>query len=342
MVQIKTDPERFLAKPDPAIRVVLIYGDDEGLVSERARRFVAAIADDPLAIVHLDIDAIASGPGRLADEANAVPMFGGQRAIVVTAHGNRQITPALEAVLDAPPVDSWVVVTAGELRKSSPLRRLCETNKAAASIACYADDDRNLDRVIDEETARTGLTIADDARDALKRLTGADRGVSRSEIAKLCLYATDAGAITTEDVRAVIGDASAFAIEETIDMMALGDAAALDRDYRRLVAAGTSGSMVAGAALRHFNFLQKARAAYDDGTPAPALVDRARPPIFFKRQPNVARQIEMWSPTRIERALSGLDQAMLDSRLNGPIADEVVGQALHLVAALAAQTRRRS
>jgi len=122
--------------------------------------------------------------------------------------------------------------------------------------------------------------------------------------------------------------------------MALGDAAGLDHGYRRLLASGTPGFVVAGAALRHFNFLEKARAAYDDGAPAKALTERARPPIFFQRQPAVARQIPLWSPPLIERALAILDQAMIDSRLHGAISDDVIGEAFHLVAAIASRSRR--
>ena len=101
--------------------------------------------------------------------------------------------------------------------------------------------------------------------------------VSRSEVAKLCLYAADAGAITVDAVRAVTGDAAAFAMDEVIDAAAAGDAATLDRGYRRLTTSGTPGSVVVGAAVRHFNFLQKARAARDAGASADALVQRAIP-----------------------------------------------------------------
>src|SRR5947208_11150830 len=83
MVQVKSaDADRFLAKPNPDVRVVLIYGEDEGLVAERAERFMRAVAgDDPLARVRLEMESLGENPGRLADEANAVPMFGGSRAI---------------------------------------------------------------------------------------------------------------------------------------------------------------------------------------------------------------------------------------------------------------------
>ena len=157
----------------------------------------------------------------------------------------RSIQAAVEALLAAPPVDSWVVIAAGDQRKGSGLRKLCETHPRAAAIACYADSDRDLDRLIDEETKAAGLTITADARTALKGLIGADRMASRSEVAKLCLYAADAGAITIDDVRAIVGDGAASAVDEAIDAAALGDAAGLDRTCRRLVAAGIAGSVVA-------------------------------------------------------------------------------------------------
>src|SRR5689334_12574725 len=135
MVQLKSpEIDRFLARPDPAVRLLLIYGEDEGLVAERTATFVKAVTgatDDPFALVRLEQSTIADDPGRLADEANAVPLFGGRRAIVIRLAGNASIVPALEALLATPPIDSWVVLTAGDLRKTSPVRRLCESEKTA-------------------------------------------------------------------------------------------------------------------------------------------------------------------------------------------------------------------
>jgi DNA polymerase-3 subunit delta len=337
MVQIKaSDADRLLAKPDPKIRVVLIYGDDEGLVAERAEKFVATIVGEDGEHIRFDPAWLSENPGRLADEANAIPMFGGNRAISLRVSGNRAVEGAVEAVLEAPPQDSWIVVIAGDLRKTSPLRKLAESSAAGWAIPCYADTGRDLDRVIDEETRAAKLTIAGDAREALKGLIGSDRMISRSEIQKLTLYAADKGAITLADVRDLVGDTGASDTDDTIDAVADGDAAVLDLGYRRLVAGGTPSFLIAGAALRHFNFLQKARAAMDKGENPESLVRRAVPPIYpFSRQSAVARQLERWTPGRIDRALTMLDQAMLDSRLHGQITDEVIAQALQLVAALA-------
>jgi DNA polymerase-3 subunit delta len=344
MVQIRpAETERFLAKPDPKIRLVLLYGPDDGLVAERAQNFVRKVlgdSADPFALVRLESNEVADDPGKLSDEAHSVPLFGGTRAIHLRISGNRNINPSIEAVLDNPPSDAWVVVSAGELRKDAPLRRLCENHAGAAAIPCYVDSARDLDRMIDEELAAGGLSIAADARALLHTLIGSDRLASRAEVRKLCLYAMGAGTIGIDDIRAAVGDASAFDVDEAVDALLLGEVGEFDRAWRRLLAANTAGFVVGGAILRQLTFLHRARADYESGTPVKTIVARARPPIFFQRQPSVERQIALWPLGRIERAIAHLDEAIGESRLKNAITDEVIGQALTLIGAVAAGLRR--
>ena len=338
MAEVKTDIDRFLSRTD--VGLLLIHGNDTGLVAERAAAFTRATlgsSADPLGLIRLEASEVSSDPARLADEAYAIPMFGGRRCIELRVSGNWQVLPALQPLFANPPVYSALVVTAGELRKTSPVRKLFEQAKHAYAIACYADDARALDRVIDEETARAGLTIAGDARAALKQLIGSDRMASRGEVSKLCLYAEGAGEITLDDVRAVVGDASASAVDEAVDAVAGGDAPSFERLYRRLVAAGTAGFTVAGAAQRHFDMLHRARGQVERGVdPESAL----GPGVFWKRKPMLLRQVQAWTLPRIERALAIIDRTIVDSRLRSGIADEVVGQGMLMIAAIAARPAR--
>src|SRR5262245_44327780 len=198
MVALKTgDIDSFVARPDPSRAVVLVFGPDAGLVSERVDALVKASVDDPadpFALVRLDGDTVASDPARLVDEATTVPLFGGRRAIRLRA-GGRNIVPAVEAVLAAPLKDCRVVIEAGDLRRGAPLRTLIERAKNAAAIACYAHAERDIARLIDDEMRAADLTIAPDARAALAPLLGGDRRASRAELRKLALYAGGAGRV---------------------------------------------------------------------------------------------------------------------------------------------------
>src|SRR6202165_2558302 len=117
MVALKPgEIEAFVARPDPSRSVVLVFGPDAGLVSERVDAIVRASVDDPgdpFALVRLDGDTLASDPARLADEALTVRLFGARRAIRVRA-GSRNIVPAVEGILGVALRDCRVVIGAGD------------------------------------------------------------------------------------------------------------------------------------------------------------------------------------------------------------------------------------
>ena len=80
------DVDAFVARPDAARPVVLVYGPDSGLVSERAKTIVRASVDnpdDPFSLVRIEGDDLSGNPLRLVEEANTIPLFGGRRAIWV-------------------------------------------------------------------------------------------------------------------------------------------------------------------------------------------------------------------------------------------------------------------
>src|SRR3712207_3649724 len=152
MVAVKAgEVGAVLRQPDTRIGLYLFYGPDTGLVAERARLVAErAVEDpaDPFQLIRIDGDAIAADPARLADEACTIGLFGGRRAIWVKPT-SRNIAPALDAVLAGPIQDTIIVIEAGDLAKSSPLRTLCEKSPKALALPCYPDSDRDLGSVID-------------------------------------------------------------------------------------------------------------------------------------------------------------------------------------------------
>lgn len=308
------DVDVFVARPDAKFPVVLIHGPDAGLVSERAEALVRASVDDavdPFAVVKLAGDDIASDPAKLIDEVLAIPMFGGRRAIWIRA-GARSFAPALEAVLAAPPPDCRVVIEAGDLKKSAPLRALLERARNAAVLPCYIDDGAALARLIDEEMRAAGLAIASDARAALTPLIGGDRRASRNEIKKLALYAHGQGTVTVEHVLDVVGDSSALALDALIDAAFAGRPREVDLLFAKAVEAGTLPATMIFAALRHLAQLHKMRMTVEAGTPVASVLES--PQVFFRRRGAYQSALTAWTAARLTAAMAELAAVALRIR----------------------------
>src|SRR5690348_9790670 len=93
--------EAYVADPNAAQPIALVFGPDAGLVSERVQAILrASVQDpnDPFQLVRLEGDELAADPARLLDEAGTIPLFGGKRAIWVKA-GGRDFVRAVEALI---------------------------------------------------------------------------------------------------------------------------------------------------------------------------------------------------------------------------------------------------
>jgi DNA polymerase-3 subunit delta len=339
--------EAFLAKPDEACLGVLLYGPDSGLVRERARALTQLITgspDDPFLITELSAGDLREDPARLADEATALSLGGGRRAVRLRGAGDgstKAVAGALELLTggDGPP-PSLVIVEAGELGPRSSLRRLFEGEDGAAAIACYLDQGGGLERVIEETLAQHGLKAGPDIFGWLARVLGADRGITLSELEKLALYCGPSGTVTLEDCRAVVGDGAAHELDDAVYAAGGGDAEGLDRALARAFQGGASPVSVLRAAQRHIQRLHLVAGKVAAGTPMDAAIKGLRPPVFFKQADRFRAQARTWNPDRLATALDLLTEAELGAKTTGH-PDRLICQRVLMQIAMAARHGQR-
>ena len=331
------DVERAIGSRDPAIKVMLFYGPDAGLVSERARAAASGFVDDatdPFKLVRLDGDAVADATGRLAEEATSYGLFGGRKAILVRPT-SRSLAPSLSACLEATLDDVLIVIEAGDLARNAPLRSLCEVSPRALALPCFADEARDVAQLVAETMREAGLTIDPDARDLLVEALGGDRLATRGELAKLVLYAAGRAGVSVQDVEDVVSDVSATRLDAVVDLTFGGNRQALDGALHHLAAAGTGPAALLAAASRHALQLLAGRDALDQG----AALDRVKQSwrgLHFRRAPLVERQLGTWTSAGLADAVSRLQTATLDSRrIPG------LGQAIAEAALIAINARSR-
>lgn len=329
--------DAFVARPDPACAVVLVFGPDAGLVAERAAAIVQASIDDaadPFAVTRFAGDDLAGDPARLLDEAQAIPMFGGRRAILVRA-GTRSIAAAVEMLIAAPLTHCRVVIEAGDLRKNAPLRVLAERAREIAALPCYADTPQDVARVIDEEMRAAGLTVTEEAREALAALLGGDRRATRNEVRKLALYARGRQSVGLDDVQAVVADAAGLAVDTVLDAAFAGQAAEVETQFERLRAAGTPVGTIIGAGLRHAAQLHRMRLALEGGAGVDEVLRQSR--IHFRRGAIIKAALRRWSAPRLAAAMERLADTLLALRRVGLKPEESLARHALLTLARAAR-----
>ncbi len=247
--------DRFIAKPDPAIACILLYGPDRGLINERAKKLTSSVngdPNDPFRVIEITGAKLKADPAQLLDEAQSLAFGGGRKLIKLRDVGDAA-SKVLKEYLYANAVgDALLIIEGTELGPRSSLRKLCESEKNAAAIACYNDDMVSLVVVINETLAAHGLEPSDDAIAYLSVSLGSDRSVTRSELEKLALYMGGPGPIELEDAMASIGDSASMTLDDISLSTASGDWALLDKTLFRAFGGGSDPVQILRAVSRHF------------------------------------------------------------------------------------------
>src|SRR5689334_6234586 len=180
MVAVKThQANAFLAALDRVPSAILLYGGDAGLVAERATQLAKRLAErdtPPGEIIRFDDASLEEDPGRIFVELATVPMFSSRKIVRATA-GRRVSAQQLAPLVTGGAIAGCLIVEAGNLRPDDALRALFERSPAAAAVACFPDEARDLEGVMREAFAPGKIDITPDAKRLLLARLGADRAL---------------------------------------------------------------------------------------------------------------------------------------------------------------------
>lgn len=339
----KVDARRIaavLADPGPA-RIVLIFGEDGGLVRERGEAFTRAIAgDDPFRLVEIPREQAAKDAALLAAEA-ATPALTGGRRLVRVRDATDGLANAAKVVM-AGKGPGVVLLEAGALDGRKGLRAALEkAGSEAAVIACYAETGAALEASITALLREFGVAAEPAAVSWMAQRLGEDRLVMRRECEKLALYVGAGGRATEEDVLASLAEGSALDLDAALLAATEGDAARADRALDAAFAEGAAAVQVVRGALRHVQRLEVAALAVEAGAAVGDAVGRLRPMVFFKARPAFERALRLWKPEMLARAGAVLLEAERATKTTGTPDEAVARAAVMGLAREAVRARRR-
>jgi DNA polymerase-3 subunit delta len=328
--------EAFLRDPG-AIRVALLYGEDAGLIRERAGRLVRAVAgtaDDPFRVAELEPEAVGSIPAEMA----SLPLTGGRRVVRVRDAGDAAAGP-VQAVLSGP-APGFLILEARGLGSRSKLRTVVERSAEAAAIGCYPEEGRSLEQTIQGTLAALSVTADADALKWLGDQLGADQAMTRMEVEKLALLAGRGGRVDVEMARAAVGDLAGLSLDDALYAATAGDTVATDRALELAMAEGAAPVGVLRAALMHLQRLERARLTVDGGMTLAEAMKTIRPPLFFRREGPFTQALGLWSLSALETACTRVWEAERACKRTGFPAEAICRNALMALAQRAAAARR--
>ncbi len=165
---------------------------------------------------------------------------------------------------------------------------------------------------------------------ALTEALGADRALSRGEIAKLLLYLGDAPAAALEDVEAVVIDAAKVEPFSAVDAAFGGAISEVEPFAQRVIEFGTDAGVLLGMGYRHAQTLIALVSARRDNRDLKDAFRRQG--VNFRREPAILRQLTLWTEPRLLAVAGQLAGAIAEVRRSAALAPAIAVRSLWAVA----------
>tara|TARA_R110002110_G_scaffold55386_2_gene158188 strand:+ start:4484 stop:5482 length:999 start_codon:yes stop_codon:yes gene_type:complete len=303
------DANTYFVRPDGGKAGLLIFGGDAMRVALKRQEFLKALlgpdAEEEMRLSRMPASEIRRDPAMLLDAVKAVGFFPGPRAAFVEDATETVAPIVLDALAEWKPGDAQIVVTAGDLKKTSKIRKAFESHPNAYAAAIYDNppDRQEIERMLQD----AHLTPDADALAALTDLARIlDPGDFRQMVEKIALYKlNDAAPLGDDDVAACAPTSTEADVDDILHVVAEARAADIGPVMSRLQAQGANAVTLVIMATRHFRTLY--RIAANPGAPVYGVRDRDR----------VQRQSRAWGAARLETALTVLTDTDLTLRSAG-------------------------
>jgi len=322
------------------IRLFLIFGQDESSISDIAANMCTAMGSEAERI-DLSSDQIRRDPAILADEAGAIGLFGDKRYIRLHIAREEGLS-AIENLLEAEQAGNPVIATAGDLKKTSKIRKLAESSPLAMTHICYPMDEPKMAAAIQQMAKAAGLRLDRALAQRMAASSNCDRKLAASEIEKLALYydAEPSGAVEVE--RDIFDALSAANDEENINALVNyilgGKMKQLGVELLAARQTGILGIALIRSMQRRLAMLIGLRSKADGGQSISNLANS--PAIFWKDRDAVAGQLSRWPSVRLA-ALNGhlLEVEKKLMSVKSDMTEIVLEQELTRIARVAANSR---
>jgi len=298
----KTSIGRSVDQPDPKVRFYLFHGQDEAGSRALGGRLLQGLGATKFAV---SPGAIKSDPASLTDEAGAMSLFGGKRAIWIEPATN-DVEEGVAALLQGPEPESPVIAIAGALAKASGLLKLAETAPNALAYVSYVPEGQEAERMVVDLGRRVGLKIDPPVAGRVAGAAGNDQAIVAQELEKFALF-LDASPqapkpLDHEAIDAVGADASEGDFNRLADIALTGDLARLADELGNVSPAGTEAIPVIRSLQRRLQMLAPLRARVERGESADAVMTSMGRSLFWKEKGAVERMLRKWSAEELARA----------------------------------------
>ena len=287
----------------------LLYGENVGLKKEIRDLIINTKNENAEYITFYEND-ILNDEENFYNSFYSGSLFSNKKVITINNCSDK-IVKHIEKIFEKNLEDILLIIYSDILQKKSKLRNLFEKNKTAICIACYLDNERDLQNIMINELNKNNINLSREIINFVVGKSNNDRNNLKNEIEKIKAYSHKQDKIKLEDIKYLINFSGEYKSDLLINECLSGNIF----QYKKMLYEFYSNTINQIYLLRILSSkvhrLLNIKRVEKEFSNMDSLLNSTKPPIFWKDKEIVKKHLKIWKKNRLKLIMSEINNTEL-------------------------------
>jgi DNA polymerase III subunit delta len=302
----------------------LLYGENSGLKKDIRELIKLQVTqkDEKVEFISLYENEIIDNEDNFYNFAYSGSLFSSTKLITIY-EATDKIIKKIEDVLEKKPENTYFLIFSEILDKKSKLRNLFEKGKNTICIACYLDNERDLETITQIELKKKNIVLSRESINLLIQKSNLDRNNLRNELEKIKAYSLTNNKIDFEEVKSLINFSGDYKSDVLINECLSGNIS----QYKKMI------SEVYESTINHIFLLRilsnkihrllKLKEQESYLTNIDKIINESKPPIFWKEKPLIKKQLSIWKLKELRNIAGEINNIEILCKKNPTVSNSI-------------------
>jgi len=298
----------------------LLYGENDGLkkeIKEFIKQQISTKNNDAEFLTFYESD-ITENEENFYNSIYSGSLFSKKKIIYING-GTDKILSKIEDISEKYPKNVYIIILANILDKKSKLRNYFEKNSKLACVACYLDNDRDLELIARTKLNENKIILSKESLNLLIEKSNNDRTNLKNEIEKIITFSLNNKNLKIEDIKSIINFSGEHKSDNLINECLCGNTVQYKKILSELYMNTINQIFFLRILSNKIQRLLKIKSVERDYKDLETLVNSIKPPIFWKEKPILKKQITIWNLDDLKKIFNQINETEILCKKNPQI-----------------------
>ena len=293
----------------------LFYGENDGLKKALIKKI---LNDEKNKIFRFDENDLINNTESIYNKIFSGSLFEKKTNIIIERITDKSLS-LIENILSKKKDDNYIFFLSDILDKKSKLRKFFETSKHAVCVACYKDNNIELNKIINNILNKSHIKLSQESINTLINKVQGDRQNLLNEINKILNYSINKKNITLEEINKLTNLTENFQFDEIINSCLNGELRKLKNIFEENNFLPQDYIIILRTFSRKINRLLEIKEAQKSEKNLDLILKNMKPPIFWKEKDIVKNQTNKWELQNLMEIQKKINEVELECKKNQEI-----------------------